>query len=113
MNHELHLPVGLADSELESYQRAGADLVVEIRAWNEKHVRVSFHDVITLRDSIAGSFSDLVQDHPASRGTLKEALSRSFKSEPPSHPYRVYSFLNLDGDPSLEIVASSCELAVR
>lgn len=113
MTQQIYLPVGLADAELEGYRRIGAELVVEIRAWNEKHVKVLFHDVIALRDSLAGSFSDLVQEFPASEDTLKEALARNFESVPVSHPYRVYSFLNLEGDPSLEVVATSCEIKIR
>jgi hypothetical protein len=113
MAQELELPIGFADSELKGYRRVGTVLSVEIHAWNDKHVEVSFRDVIGVRDSLAGSFSDFVQDSPASASTLKDALARNFESVPAFHPYCVYSFLNLEEEPSLEIVASSCEITVR
>jgi uncharacterized protein with LGFP repeats len=113
MVHELETPIGFADSEFEGYTRSGANVVVEVRAWNERIVIVSFRDVLVLRDCLAGSFSRAVRDFPGSTNTLNEALARNFDSVPSSHPYRVYSFLDLDGDPSLEIVAASCEITVR
>lgn len=112
MNQDIELPVGLADSELHSYRREGSNVVVEVLAWNGRRVRASFQDVITLRDTLAGSFSDLVQNIPASKNTFQEALSQNFETVPASHPYQVYSFLNLDGEPSLEIVAASYQVTV-
>lgn len=113
MADEFVVPIGFADSELESYRRVGANIVVEIRAWNGQHVEVSFNDVISLRDSLAGSFCDLVRDAPGSAGFWNEALARNFETVPESHPFHVYSFLSLEGAPSLEVVAARCAFKVE
>src|SRR5581483_4715739 len=106
MAQTLQLPVGLEDSELQTYRRSGADLVVDVRSWNEKRLTFDFHNVIAVREVLAGNFSDLVEGNAAAQALLKEALARNFESVPTSHPYRVYSFLDVEGAPSLEVVAA-------
>lgn len=108
-----NLPIGLADSELEGYLRRGKSLTVEVRAWNGRQLVFSFHGVISVTDMLAGSFSDFIQDSPVSEHRLDAAIHCTYEVVPTVHSYHVYSFLDLDDCPSLEVVALSYDVAVR
>jgi hypothetical protein len=112
MSEPIKSPVGFSDSELSGYTREGDTLVVRVKGWNEKFINLKFVDVIGQRDVGAGNFSAAVQGAEASAGFLREVLARSFAVVPQTHGYLVYSFLDHDDQPTLEIVAASCEVAV-
>lgn len=101
---------GFADSELAGYTRDGDTLTVRIKGWNEKLITAKFGGVIGLRDLGCGSFSALVQDTQPSMGFLREVLALHFTVVPEAHGYAVYSFLDHDDEPSLEVVATRCEV---
>jgi hypothetical protein len=113
MSDALFLPIGLADSALDGYVRDSQKVVVRVKCWNEKVLLAEFNDVLALRDSLAGDFSDLVRNHSGSSHFLEEALRFSYEQLPENHSYSVYTFLNNDAQPSLEIVAASCEVHIE
>ena len=112
MSEPIKSPVGFSDSELSGYTREGDTLVVRVKGWNEKLITLKFVEVIGQRDIGAGSFSAAVQGAEASAGFLREVLTQSFAIVPQAHGYRVYSFLDHDDQPTLEIVAAGCEVTV-
>jgi hypothetical protein len=113
MSHTVDSPVGLTDSELEGYHRDGSELVVRIKAWNAKRLVATFTEVVGLRDRFAGSFSELLRDPAESADFMHDALKQGYETIPSLHPHHVFSFLNQDELPSLEIVAAGCTLSVE
>jgi hypothetical protein len=102
--------VGFADSNLGSYAKEGDTFVVRVTAWNECTLLVEFSDVIGVRDQLAGSFSGLVADADLSASFLEAVLQLNYEAVPREHGYRVFSFLNHEELPSLEVVARRCEV---
>jgi hypothetical protein len=113
MSHAVDSPIGFADSELEGYHRDGSEVVVRVRAWNAKRLVATFTEVVGLRDRLAGDFSELVRDVADGDDFMRDALKQVYEKIPSSHPYQVFSFLNQDDLPSLEIVATGCALRVE
>ncbi|MFZ5896847.1 MAG: hypothetical protein ACOY0T_37670 [Myxococcota bacterium] len=113
MSEPIKSPVGFSDSELSGYTREGDTLVVRVKGWNAKRINLKFVDIIGQRDVGAGSFSAAVQGAEVSAGFLREVLAQSFTVVPQTHSYLVYSFLDHDDRPTLEIVAASCEVTVE
>jgi len=109
----LESAVGFSDSELLSYSRSGTALVVRIRAWNERCVRLEFADVLAMRDLGAGGFSDVRREDDVRSSFLSDVLRANFVAVPPEHPYASYLFVNNDGDTALEVIAARCEVVVE
>jgi len=104
--------IGFADSALESYERVNDTVTVRVAAWNGKRLVITFRDVLALRDSLAGDLSNLVSGNESSTGFLNEALQSNFEVIPASN-YEVYSFLNNEEEPALEVVAVECVVSVE
>jgi hypothetical protein len=71
---------------------------------------VTFRDVIAVRDVMAGDFSGLVRQERKSLEFLQQAIAADPGAASSSPPYQVFSFLNNDDQPSLEIVAVACDV---
>lgn len=111
MTKRIDLPIGLADSELLEYSRTGNEVTVQVRTWNDKKLVLRFTETIGVLDLLAGDFSELLQDHAETTDFLARALRNTYEVVPQEHPYHTYAFTNLDGDPSLIIVAENYQLA--
>ena len=103
--------IGFADSEVEKYSRtSGGQIVVSVRAWNQRQIEVTFEGVIAVADHDVGEISALVCDDLRSEDVLQIAIGRLYESPPRQHPYRAYSFLDHDDGLSLVIVAEAHHL---
>lgn len=112
MSEPLASPVGFSDSVLRRYERCGNSLVVVVGAWNEVEIVLTFRDVLGVREILAGGFSEVVRGAESSASFLLDVLGRNFGTVPLVHSYGVYSFLDHDGEPSLEVVAVDCCVVV-
>ncbi|HVY69820.1 MAG TPA: hypothetical protein VHH73_07815, partial [Verrucomicrobiae bacterium] len=56
---EIHADVGFADGEIISCERVGSDVVVKIRAWNSRILRIQFKDSLLVLDLMGGDISGL------------------------------------------------------
>ena len=83
-----------------------------VRTWNDRRLRIVFRSTLSVRDSGAGSFSALVEGLRDDDAHLHEALRAHFDAVPDAHPYLTYTFLDADGESSLEVVASAIEATV-
>lgn len=111
MESRVELPVGIADSSLIEYRRRGPELIAHVRAWNEALIELTFRDVIAVRDMASNDFSDLVMDSPLSSEFRAYAINRAEVVS--SASVHVYAFLDVEGQPTIEIVAASLEATVR
>jgi hypothetical protein len=119
MKTPLQLDVGLADSELISYEKTGGgNLEVRILAWNARQLIFTFTDVIGVLDLCAGDFSEVIEETERTQ-FFQSALEYNYIGEPSNHsvpdhhPYHLYQFLNHDDLPSLEVVAEKFEAAIK
>lgn len=113
MSKQIESPVGFSDSELLGYERRGEELTVRFRAWDERLLVVTFSQAIAVREVPAGDIAEAVMGTDIGTDLLATALARTYESVPSHHPYNVYAFVDVDGDPALEVVATECTIHVR
>ncbi len=102
---EVQTPFSTADSELVTYSYIAATetLNLQLKLFNLQTVEFSFHDVIYFFDHGTLDISSFVEAD-AQDLCLAQAVKRTYSIEPAAHPYHAYKFLDLDQEPSLEIV---------
>ncbi len=100
--------VGLDDAEFLSYTRdENGRLCVEIRAWNDSRMTFLFEDAIAVFDHSIGSVTAIHEVIGVSE-FLEQALKWYYEASiPTDHLLKHYQFLDLDGNPSLEIVSAA------
>ena len=112
----LFLPVptdiGFADAEIIEYSRSSHSLVVCVKAWNEEHLLVHFEGPAAIYDRGIWSVSDL-REVKAETPLLQEALAHEYDEIPKDHGLRQFQFLDVDGEPTLEIVARGVKIDRR
>ena len=112
MRKKIEAIVGFADSEFISYQRKVSEFRIWIDAWNNKRFKISFLNFEALVDYGIGDISEFVEE-TQSNPFLEEVISLIYTSIPESHPYRIFQFLDLDGRPSLEIIAADVNIVME
>ncbi len=102
----IHLGIGLADSELVgySYSRNNDNLIIEIKAWNENIIEITFISPILFVDKECEAMTAFRQNFSYSDIYL-EALNKTYEKIPEDIPYKYFQFLNLDDEPVLEIIS--------
>lgn len=96
--------VGFADGEVTGYATRDDRLSVAVRAWNGERLVVAFSEPLGVRDRGVASIQD-VCEVAGETPLLAEVLAYHYESVPDDHGLRVFQFLDLDGEPSLEVVA--------
>ena len=72
-------------SEVEKYSRtSGGQVVVSVRAWNQRQIEVTFEGLIAVADHDVGEISALVCDDLRSEDVLQIAIGRLYESRPPT-----------------------------
>lgn len=112
MHRKIDSDHGFADSEFVSYQRKHAEFTVIIAAWNNKLIEIVFSDVEGILDYGLGDISDFVEETEKD-AFFEKILSLVYVSVPDDSPYRLYKFLDLDGQTALEVVASTVNVITR
>jgi hypothetical protein len=110
MHNKISSEFGFSDSELVSYQRTGDEFTVTVKAWNGSRLTVFFKQFEGVLDYGLGDISDFVEESDETP-FIKQVISRIFTETPKEHTYRVYQFLDLDGEPILEVVAASANVS--
>ena len=100
--------IGFADSEIVSYRSENDNLVIEVKSWNDKTVNLEFEDCIFFLISNSWYISEICE---ANDSIYKEmALNKVYEKIPAKIPYRFFQFLDLDDDPSVEIIARDFQI---
>ena len=104
----IHLGIGLADSELLGYSYSSNNniLIIEIKAWNENIIEITFISPILFIDKGCEAITAFRQNFLYSDIYL-EALNKTYEKIPEDHPYKYFQFLNLDDEPVLEIISEN------
>ena len=106
MKKEINYKIGFSDGEITSYSRDQNNLVVKVKTWNDTYLIITFLDVVGIIDYGIGDISNFVEETEET-SFLKIILNRVYELIPEAPPYRLFQFLDLDDNPSLEIVAVS------
>ena len=108
---KINIGVSLEDSELISYQydREMNEIVVKIKLWNARILKIIFFDPIFFVDRYINDIIDLCQLLEKT-SFLKEALSIAYDKVPSSHQDKHFQFMTWTGKPSIEIICERIEL---
>ena len=99
--------IGFSDSEILSYNSQGENLIVILNAWNEKKIRFEFIDCILFLSFNNWMISDVVEFISSESSLLRKALKLVFEDVPEEHGYTLFQFLDLDGEPAIEVGCKS------
>lgn len=102
--------VGFADGEILGCERTGSTVVVQVKTWNAKFLRVSFKDVQVSVDFMAGDISGFYCYNEESE-LMRKALNYAYEKFPIQHAYKHFVFLNNDAQPCFDIVAAEMEVS--
>ena len=103
---EIDLPTGFADAAIEGYRRTDDSLEVFVRLWNDTVITLNFKDLLALSDLGVGDISGFSEETEATPFFVTAVL-RHFENPPTVNQYRQFRAYDLDGNPVLEIVAST------
>lgn len=107
---EIDVGVGLSDSELLSYyyNKCEDQLIIELLAWDESIVQISFNSPILFIDHGCEEVTMFCKKVSESV-FLKEVLIKHYDSGvvPNEHPYKEYQLLDLYENPSIEIICEN------
>ena len=107
---EVQTSIGFADGEILGCERMGSTVVVQVKAWNAKLLRVSFKDVQALLDLIPSDISGFYC-YDEETELMCKALSYAYDEPPMQHPYKHFVFMNNDDQPCFDIVAAEMEIS--
>lgn len=110
MKQEINFDIGFSDGEILSYCREPEQLIVVVKMWNDKKIKIVFRGIVGCSDYGIGDISALVEEDRTTE-FFKKILSEVYEKLPSQHPYHLYQFLNLDDSPCLEIVAETIEIS--
>ena len=109
MGREVESKWSLADSEFVSLTRDACDASVRLVSWDDALLTLRFVDAVALIETDAGDISGVVVTDEMS--ALKSRyLDTAFETRPAADPWLTYSFLNLDNEPVIEVVARRLEI---
>jgi len=98
-----------ADGEVVCFSKdKEGTLKIVFKTWDEKTLEIFFSDTIRFLDNNMYDISDIVQIEESI--FLAEGLQMMYDVIPEKIPYKHYQFLNIDGDPTLEIIATDMRI---
>lgn len=110
---EVDVGVGLNDSELISYNyhKISDNIIIKLRAWDASVVQICCNNPILFVDRGCGEIT-LFCEKKSSTDLLEITLKKNYDDGkvPDNHPYKLYQLLDLDDNPSLEIICKSTEV---
>ncbi len=107
----IHYSPGFADAEFESYNKLRDTFILTLKTWDEKKIVVSFKEAIRILDNDIGDISDFCEVTDNSE-FLENALENLYTNLPQKVSFKHYEFMNLDGNPSLKVVASEINIRI-
>ena len=96
-------PIGFADGKVVRIEKLGMKVLVLVQAWDESTIEAEFDEVIGIRESMAFELSDLVVTER--RGEFTNWCTQRAYEGGNSGGESVYQFLDIEGQPCIEIVA--------
>ena len=101
--------IGFADSEILSYSHQNNNLVIYLKAWNEKILKFEFFDYLLFLILNSWNISDICEldNSPL----IERALRIEYDTIPQDHPYKLYQFINDDDEPTVEIVSKKLSIS--
>lgn len=110
MQKKINYKIGFEDGEIVGYSRSNSQFIANVKTWNDVELTVIFQDAIGVADYGALSISAFIEEDSSS-AFIERVLFEAYDLLPSEHPYNLYQFLNLDGKPSIEVVAQSLNIS--
>jgi hypothetical protein len=95
--------IGFSDGEVTSYSKADDNLLISVKAWNDKFIKIVCKDVIGFLDKGTWDISDF-REIKSETVLLREVLERQFENIPEDHGYKAFHFVDNDNQAVMEIV---------
>ena len=101
--------IGFSDSALVSYSKNDKSLLIIVKAWNEKTIKINFNETIGFLDQGAWEFSDFCEIS-FETDLLNKALKRQYDVIPENHGYKSFQFLDNNQETVIEIICLNIEI---
>lgn len=103
--------IGFADSRIISYESVPDGLVLFLLAWNEEILKFYFTEPLFFSILCTDDVSDVRECHcsDSSKRAMEYLLTPKEKQE----DYKSLSFINLNGDPSIEICCRNYKIEIH
>jgi len=101
---EISSDIDLADSSYQSCEMRQRDLIVSINSWDEKTIKVKFHNTIGFTCK-TGSFISGIYESENESLLLEEALELYYEKAPKPHQFKVYSIIDIEESKLFEVIA--------
>ncbi len=108
MPQGLEVSIGFADGHVLSYRAESDKLQLEYNFWNDQQRTLIFEGFVGLRDhcAIGVEVSEVVTKDASEY--IDFLTRRLYVEAPADFRLRHFQFLDLDGEPMLDIAAASC-----
>ena len=104
-------PIGFADGKVVRIEKTSMKVLVVVQAWDESTIEAEFDEVIGVRESMATELSDLVVTE--GKGEFISWCTRRAYDGGSSGGESTYQFLDIEGQPCIEIVAKGVVIRAK
>lgn len=101
-------PIGFAEGKVVRLEKQGANVLVVVQAWDESSIEVEFVEAIGFRESMSFELSDLVITERT--GEFASWCNRRAYEGGHHGSESHYQFLDVEGQPCIEVVAKGVEI---
>ena len=100
---EIVLNLDFADGTYKSCEMPGEDLIVLINSWDDRIIKVTFHNTIGFIYKIGSFVSGLyeITNDPFQ----KEVLALYYENTPNNHPFKTFAIRDIEDSNFFEVVA--------
>lgn len=108
MQNKILDSIGFDDSEIVSYKSEEGNLKVYLKKWNEEILEFEFIDCILFLTFCNWSISNVVEQNHSD--SFQKALQIAYENIPKDHPYKLFHFIDLDGDVAIEVACANMNI---
>ncbi len=101
----IEYPIGFADSQLLSYSSNNDNLIVFMKCWNEEIVKFEFIECIGFLILNSWNIADVCEVKDSF--LLQRALAKIYEVIPKLSEYRIFQYIDQDGEVSAEIISKN------
>ena len=103
--------IGFSDSQIVSFESKNDDVLVFLKAWNEKILKLEFFDSICFFIINSWNISDICQvDNTPS---LEKVVKMVYEKVPLNHPYKVFQFIDNDDNIIAEVCCKKLSISIE
>ncbi len=104
LRHSINYSLSLADSRIVNYQSSNGDLIIFLECWNEKLLKLRFIDCVFF--SIFSNWKIIDICEAEDQAVFNKAMKSVYEIIPTDNPYKLYQFIDDEGEPAAYIISS-------